>query len=45
MVTKGKSRRCEEEHIEKNYCKPAELVPVMVFFSDDLRRLLKNNGV
>ena len=44
MVTKGKSRRSEENHIN-NYCKPAELVHVMVFSSDGPRSLLNGNGV
>ena len=45
MVTKGKSRKGEENHIEKNYCRPAESVLVIVFSSDGLRKLLKSNGV
>ena len=44
MVTKGKSRRSEEKHFEKNYCRPAELVQEMVFSSDG-SGLLKSNGV
>ena len=44
MLNKGKSRRGEEKHIEKKYCKPAVLVLVMAFSSDD-PRLSKSNGV
>ena len=34
-----------EEKYLKNYSKPAELVRLMVFSSDDPKRLLKSNGV